>query len=165
MKPASDALRSPIALGALALWILNDHVFKDAFASWWTGKLSDVAGLIVFPLLVAAALEQVGARHRSIFYSSVALTAFAMIAIKTVDEAAWLYRYGLAVLQWPFHASPELRPVRLAMDPTDLFTLPALIVPIGLRRNSVLGTLPSCDSSPAFACSPDAAEEMRSTSR
>lgn len=35
---------------ALTLLLLNDFVLKETFANWFTGKLSDFAGLFVFPL-------------------------------------------------------------------------------------------------------------------
>jgi hypothetical protein len=37
-------LTSPAFLVAIALLIVNDWVLKPAVGSWWTGKLSDVAG-------------------------------------------------------------------------------------------------------------------------
>ena len=52
-----DGLRHPVALGMLALWIVNDHLFKEMFGNAITGKLSDVAGLVVFPLFLLAAYE------------------------------------------------------------------------------------------------------------
>ena len=31
---------------------LNDHIWKTAYANMWTGKISDISGLIFFPLLL-----------------------------------------------------------------------------------------------------------------
>ena len=53
-----SALLHPLVLGAVALLLLNDHVFKARWPSWWTGKLSDVAGLVMFPLVLQALWEQ-----------------------------------------------------------------------------------------------------------
>ena len=60
-----------------------------------------------------------------------------MATINTINAAAVAYRYGLGALQWPVRqilamVEGELaafRPVRLWMDPTDLLTLPSLLVP------------------------------------
>jgi hypothetical protein len=57
-----------------------------------------------------------------------------MASINLFDPAAWIYRHGLAVAQWPFRAAfglelPSHSPVHLTMDPTDLLTLPALLIP------------------------------------
>ena len=35
------------------LLALNDHVLKQAWPGWVTGKLSDVAGLVVAPAVLA----------------------------------------------------------------------------------------------------------------
>ena len=54
------AFTHPGYWSALALLLVNDHLLKGAglpFApAWLTGKLSDVAGLLVAPALVALAL-------------------------------------------------------------------------------------------------------------
>ena len=40
-----DRLLHPVFLAALVLLLLNDHLLKDALHNWWTGKLSDFAGV------------------------------------------------------------------------------------------------------------------------
>ena len=47
----------PVVLTALAIWLLNDHVLKARWPGAVTGKLSDVAGLVAFPVLLAAGIE------------------------------------------------------------------------------------------------------------
>ena len=47
---ASRALATPIAIFAIALLVVNDHVLKLACPGLVTGKLSDFAGLMFFPL-------------------------------------------------------------------------------------------------------------------
>lgn len=42
--------RLPVLMAAVLVLLLNDLVLKAALASWWTGKLSDVAGLFAFAL-------------------------------------------------------------------------------------------------------------------
>ena len=42
----------PLAVIAVLSLFLNDHVFKYAWPGVVTGKLSDVAGMIFFPLLL-----------------------------------------------------------------------------------------------------------------
>ena len=41
-----------IFLLGLFLLILNDHVLKAAYGNWFTGKLSDVAGLLILPMFL-----------------------------------------------------------------------------------------------------------------
>lgn len=140
---ASRALVTAPAILAIALLVLNDHVLKARFGTWWTGKLSDVAGLAVFPLLTCAALELAGGRpvgRRGVVIAA-ALTGVGFAAIKLWGPAGELYRVGLAAAQWPFRALaalahgdalPAVGRVQLTADPTDLLALPALAVSIWL---------------------------------
>lgn len=142
-------LLHPALLGSLGIWFLNDHVLKAAFHGGWTGKLSDVASLIAFPLLVVGALELL--RGRGLGRAELPLVVFwclatglVMATINTIPAAAWAYRHGLGFVQWLALGAPGAHPhtVRLTVDPTDLWTLPSLAVPLGLawRRRAVLVT-------------------------
>jgi hypothetical protein len=46
-------LLNVVFLAGLLLLALNDHVFKGAYGNWWTGKLSDFAGVLILPLFLA----------------------------------------------------------------------------------------------------------------
>jgi hypothetical protein len=128
----------PTALGALVLLIVNDHVLKALYPGWLTGKLSDVAGLAVFPLLVAAGGQLVGlwpGRLRTVVAIAL-VTGAAFAAIKLCSTAGDLYRIALAALQWPVRAMaaalhgaqlPAMGRAHLTPDRTDLLALPALI--------------------------------------
>lgn len=171
-RPAAEALLHPIVLVALATWIVNDHWAKAAHPGVLTGKLSDVASLIVAPLLPIAALELWRARRdrsppgRAWSLGWIAGVGALMVAIKLFAAAAWAYCHGLAVLQWPLRAAarvlsgdplPALAPVHLAMDPTDLWTLPALAIPALLVLRPVSSARPAPPTAaraPAFAGSP-----------
>ena len=65
VRTSLRALAHPGAVLALVMLVLNDHVLKQAWPGWVTGKLSDVAGLVVAPLLLAAVLRC--ARRRAPF--------------------------------------------------------------------------------------------------
>lgn len=127
-------LLHPALLVSLLVWFLNDHVFKQAFHAWWTGKLSDVASLIAFPLLMAGGVALLRGRERAelpwvVVWS--AATGFVMATINTVPSAAWGYRHGLGLAQWlVLGAQGSPHTVQLTVDPTDLWTLPALLVPL-----------------------------------
>jgi len=41
-----------IFIAGLLLLALNDHYFKQYYTSWLTGKLSDFAGLLIFPMFL-----------------------------------------------------------------------------------------------------------------
>jgi hypothetical protein len=147
---ASRALAHPIAILAIALLVVNDHVLKAAYPGVVTGKLSDFAGLVFFPLLLAAASEQVGIRRgMTTVVATTLATAIAFASIKLSPAAGELYRVALAALQWPFRAAfalvagdrvPAMGHVQLVADRTDLIALVALAVPIALARHqSVAG--------------------------
>src|SRR5829696_2606369 len=121
-------LLHPLVLAALALWIANDHVLKSAFPSWWTGKLSDVASLAVFPLIPYAAIDLWRARcglpppPLAVLAFWIVATGLVMATINTVGVAADAYRWGLGAAQWPFRALRAgslvaLHPVHLTEDP------------------------------------------------
>lgn len=143
-------LLHPLTLAFLALWIVNDHVLKQAYPGLLSGKLSDVASLVVFPLLMLASVELLWpslskTARRAVLGLAVAATGSVMISIKLFEPAAWVYREGLGALQWPFYAAlawlrsaelPALRSVHLAMDPSDLFTLPSLVISVWIAESA-----------------------------
>ncbi len=149
---AGDALLHPVALLAIGLLILNDHVLKQAWPGLVTGKLSDFAGLIFFPLLLQAVWEvaaEIGRRpslaRPRVLAIAILATAAVFAAIKLLPVAGDHYRAAVGWLQWLPAAlvsslaggdpgSPHI--VRLAPDPTDLVALVALAVPwlIGRQR-------------------------------
>ena len=148
----ADGLLHPVALVALLVLLVNDHVLKAAWPGALTGKLSDIAGLVLAPLVLQAAWEvgawTVGGRWgpsvRALLVAA-AIVGIGFVAVKTLEPAADVYRIGLGALQWPFAAMlavvgsgtlPDFRPVAFVADPTDLIVLPALLIPIivGRRR-------------------------------
>jgi len=164
MNRPGDCLRHPLVLTMLALWILNDHVFKAMFGNVLTGKLSDIAGLVVFPLMLVAAYEivcalrgrQVG-RPRAVLWASLGASAALMIGINLFDVCADACRLGLGLAQWPFRvlgsfaAGGSLAPlaqVNLTMDPSDLWVLPVLLIPYVLMRLRLNQHSPANPSSP-----------------
>lgn len=53
-KHSSQIFTTPLFLLCLSLLICNDWIWKAQFGNEWTGKISDFAGLAVFPLFWAA---------------------------------------------------------------------------------------------------------------
>jgi hypothetical protein len=120
----------PIALGAAGVLAVNDWVLKPRFASWWTGKLSDVAGLVCAPLLLSAVIglgvwiaTGAGRLTRARLYACVAATGAVFAAVKLSPEAAHLLARALRAV---------IGRAAIVADPTDLFALPALAVPLWL---------------------------------
>ncbi len=155
-------IEHPVILIALAVWALNDHLWKAAYPGWLTGKLSDVACLIVIPAMVATGIELFTGNSKYAYRGVVAgaiIAAAVMVLINTVPFAATVYEWGMGVLRWPMDAAwallqgeptSGLRPVQLWMDPTDSFTAPAVLVPIWAQRRRMQSHAPSsgdrCDT-------------------
>ena len=151
-EPVGQVLRHPLIIAMLVLWLVNDHVLKDAFANELTGKLSDVASLAVFPLVPLVAYEVFCAlrsrRPQSggyVLLGGMIATGMVMVGINVWEPWAEVYRVGLGALQWPFLAIMDglsgdpiqsIRPVFLTMDPTDAYTLPALAIPWWVAREA-----------------------------
>lgn len=119
IRARSSDLVHPIPLAAVMILILNDHVWKGGHAlpGWLTGKISDVAGLYFFPVLLTVIVEQSlrsrgsAAPRRWIAWSTVLLTGAVFAALKSVPALAAL-------------ASAAVGPI--VCDPTDLLALGAL---------------------------------------
>jgi hypothetical protein len=114
-----EALRwlgAPATLLALAVLALNDHVLKQAAPGVVTGKLSDVAGLVVAPPLLAVALAILRVPRPA--QVSLVATGVGFTLAKTTE---WGVDTANAVwsLVWP---------TGMLRDPTDLVALPALVL-------------------------------------
>lgn len=116
----------PVALAALALLLVNDHVLKARFPGTVTGKLSDVAG----PVVLAALLGPVAARLARRPWAEAAAwwavaVAFAAVKVVPVVNAA-----AVAVL------SALAGPSAIARDPADVLGLLALPLAWRLTRSA-----------------------------
>ena len=109
------ALASPVSVVGLQVLVLNDHVLKQAWPGVVTGKLSDVAGLVVAPLLLTVGLAAVGLRRPCTW--ACALTAAGFTAVKVSTAAA-----AVVGGWWSLTGFPTV----MRADPTDLLALPAV---------------------------------------
>jgi len=66
-------LAHPFSVLGLALLLLNDHLLKQVWPGVVTGKLSDLAGLLMFPPLLAALMALALPRARAKTLAVVAL--------------------------------------------------------------------------------------------
>jgi hypothetical protein len=121
-------LTHPTTCLALAVLLLNDHVLKQAYGTWWTGKLSDVAGLVLAPPLLAVLIALVpGVRvdpRRLVTVGTVTVGIGFTVAKATTLGAA------TASAVWTLLAGDSL----VRRDPTDLLTLPALLIALTAGR-------------------------------
>ncbi len=112
------AFAHPLWWVALALLAANDHLFKGAgvLPTALTGKLSDVVGLLVAPVLLAVLC---GVRHRGGWIAAHLAVGAGFAAINLSPAIARAVE--AASLATPF-------PWMITVDPTDLVTLPMLAV-------------------------------------
>ncbi|WP_437761315.1 hypothetical protein WME77_24610 [Sorangium sp. So ce764] len=117
MSPRFAVLRHPLFLGALALLVVNDHLLKGAglLPGALTGKLSDLAGLVVAPVLAAALVDARTSRGRALAFAAVA-APFAAIKLSAAAAQLLVGLVGLAGITW-----------RIWQDPTDLAALVVLV--------------------------------------
>ena len=72
-KRELSILVSPAFITGLSLLLLNDFLFKALFHNWLTGKLSDFAGLFIFPLFFSALFPE---RKRVVYLLTATLFIF-----------------------------------------------------------------------------------------
>lgn len=147
-RPFLTSLSHPVVVAAVAVLLLNDHLLKGSHPSWLTGKLSDFAGMVFFPLLLAALIElampSVRSSPQRLLMAAVAATGFAFAAVQLIPAATQLYETVLGALQWPLRVAldPTASLARAAVtpDPTDLIAIPAILVAwwIGSRIDPVV---------------------------
>jgi hypothetical protein len=125
-------LANPVPLAAIVVLVVNDHWAKAAYPGLVTGKLSDFAGMVFFPLFVVAAVELVLGRtwrsRATVFaVTVVCLAVFAAIKLSPAAGNVWATALGHA--QWIAYATwstvlgdpiAASTPVAHTVDPTDL---------------------------------------------
>jgi hypothetical protein len=122
---ALHSLAHPVSLGAVLLLLLNDHFLRHQYPSWLTGKLGDFAWLVFASFICAAIFAWLVPRRIPQHEAVVGGLSFAFIGLwfalaKTIPAVLALTLTLLeAITGW--HGI-------LYVDPTDLLTLPTLLV-------------------------------------
>lgn len=130
-----DLMLHPVVVASVVLLLANDHVFKLRWPSVVTGKLSDVAGLAFFPVLLFSFAEMWSAvlRRRAPSPSILVGCIFVTGIVFASAEVAPSFERVLEAM-WGALASPReaisgsSSPVTMVADPSDLVALPALWV-------------------------------------
>jgi hypothetical protein len=147
-----DLLLHPGSICALVLLVANDHLFKGSdMPKVLTGKLSDVAGLVLLPLVLTASWEWAAEASRKVSASSriravgvaTVISVIAFTALQVSSVASGIYARMLGLLQWVPGAglaliegqrSPPVPVPQHVGDPGDLITLPACLLAIWIVR-------------------------------
>lgn len=145
----------PVSVLSLAVLVINDHFLKQRYHDLLTGKLSDGAGLVFFPLFLASLTEVllsiVIRKQWCIPKRGLGICILATGAVfgltKTFTPIGHIYRTLIAVMEWPFFAVesklrgsvvPGVSGTHLVHDLTDLLVLPLLIVPWWFGRQKLI---------------------------
>jgi hypothetical protein len=108
-KRNSDILLSTSFLVGLLILILNDFVFKQTFSNPLTGKLSDLAGLFIFPMFLTFLFPD---KKRTVYL--ITLIGFVLWKMPLTDSFINLWN------------SFNIFSINRVIDYTDYFTLIAL---------------------------------------
>ncbi len=122
-EQALSLLAHPAVIVALGVLLINDHVLRRYWPSWWTGKVGDFAWLFFAPFALAALLAWVvpagvKSRERCVFGLSFAGVGLVFSSIKTIPGLSDMATRITGIL---FHT-----PLSFTRDPGDLLALPAL---------------------------------------
>ena len=129
MNRPGDLLLSPWALVSVAVILINDHVLKDAFGNTLTGKLSDIAGVFLFPLLLLSVLKVLRRSlvGRAAIAWSISVTGIGFAAVKMVAPVGDAYEWVIGFLRWAAGGfRGDILPILVFRDPSDLLVLPIL---------------------------------------
>ncbi len=140
-------LMHPVTVTSMVVLAVNDHLLKgsDLLPGLVTGKLSDFAGLLFFPLLLTALLDTLAylavrlgslmGREPSLDYTlrrwklvaACSMTALGFTAIQLSQSAVDLYTGAVGLLGFPSVVT---------QDPTDLVAL--IVLPVAYMVGSSL---------------------------
>lgn len=125
VKPRAIEFFSLPPLAAVALLLINDHVFKSAFRGAVTGKLSDFAGCFFLPLFVSALLAEVTRwswQRRVAIGAGVTFALF--VPIKLFPQAALAVARAVELVSLPLGLGAQ----RITVDPSDLLAVPMILL-------------------------------------
>lgn len=146
ITPHVRALSHPLTVTSVGILLLNDHVLKATVPSWFTGKLSDFAGLFFFPFVLAAVLALPNPilrwPARRVLALACGLTALWFSLIKTMPWANALTVTALTQLLD--------QPVQIILDPTDLLALPMIGLAWGLWNRLERSSTPHANERPGY---------------
>ncbi|MEL6270581.1 MAG: hypothetical protein AAFR22_12295, partial [Chloroflexota bacterium] len=129
LRRALHSLTHPLTIVAILLLLFNDHYLRYAHPSWLTGKLGDFTWLIFAPFVLAALLALVFPRRdRLVIALSVGTVGVWFATAKTIPA---VHTLTMAVYRVVVGWEGTLR-----TDPTDLYTLPALLLSVWIWQQA-----------------------------
>ncbi len=136
----------PVALTALVVLVVNDHILKDRYPGLATGKFSDFAGLALLPVLVVSTIELASRRRlsRRVLWLISSAVALGFVFAETTAFGSLLFEHGLGVAQFPVRlllsGADSVAPIRHVADVADLIALPAAFIACLISRDAAVGS-------------------------
>ena len=105
----------PLPMTAVVVLAFNDHYLKSHYPSFFTGKLSDFAGLFFFPLVLCALLNLAKTSldrklhwiNKDQLLLSIIATDLIFIAVKFVPAVTALYLNFSSAIGFPSKVTPD----------------------------------------------------------
>ncbi|MFC3161152.1 hypothetical protein SAMN05443633_101224 [Chryseobacterium arachidis] len=107
-----------VFLSCLIVLFLNDHFFKFQYTSWLTGKLSDIVGIVLLPMLLTYLFPKL--KENSVFAAGLFFSF-------------WKSPFSESFIKWYNLISPIS--IHRVVDESDLLVLLLLPVPYFLIKN------------------------------
>ncbi len=142
-RTPGDLFLHPLPIAAATTLAINDAALKATWPGAITGKLSDIAGLFVFPIILVCLTELLRrATRRPWQISDVGIVAACVVTgvtftvVKTVEWASTAYATSVGALRWPLRATdqlisgnliPAVVPIDVVRDPTDILAVVAVV--------------------------------------
>lgn len=137
MKLKLDFFIHPIPLAAVTMMALNDHWLKYEYPSWWTGKLSDFAGVFYLPIFLLALrvfIRQLLGKEDPVgksltklnFWAAVLFTDLLLILVKLSAPFARFVETAFA---------ESLFRIQIIQDPSDLIALSMNVLTYWYMKN------------------------------
>lgn len=106
----------PIPILAFAILAINDHYLKHLYPSMITGKLSDFAGVFVFPIFLCGLWSLISRQWITLRSAliAIAITDLIFVSVKLVPQVTSAYVQTMSAMGFPSHVT---------YDPTDLIAL------------------------------------------
>ena len=118
MKPAkASLLLHPVFVISVILLLLNDFYWKYEYGNWLTGKVSDFAGLVVFPIFLTEVFKKISKTFIIIFtvlffawwkspLSQTLINLFSSVDIQLHRTIDYTDLFAMAVLPFVYFLKP-----------------------------------------------------------
>jgi hypothetical protein len=122
---AIHSLAHPVTIFAVLMSLFNDHWWRHNYPSWLTGKMGDFTWLIFAPMICAMLVAWIIPARLQDQEKIVGVLSFGFIGVwfATAKTIPVIHQMTTNTVEWIVGWEGTLR-----IDPTDLITLPALLV-------------------------------------